>query len=76
MSSYVCDGCGEGMTRDEAALNYKYVHRQCTTFLCPSCLGERLGLSADTLRGMIRVFQRQGCTLFSIPDEASGTDSK
>lgn len=53
------------MTGDEASLNYKYVNRMAKEFLCPHCLGERVGLSADTLRDMIVVFRKQGCMMFS-----------
>ena len=53
------------MSGDEAALNYKYVSRQCRDFLCPACLGERLGLSPKALHHMIFVFRSQGCRLFS-----------
>ena len=60
------------MTSDEAALNYKYIGRHVTEFLCPVCLGQKLGASPDTLRRMIGVFRSQGCRLFSPlePDEA------
>lgn len=53
------------MTHNEAALNLKMVSRTTTEILCPNCLGEKLGLSADTLRSMIDVFREQGCILFS-----------
>lgn len=66
-----CALCGAGMTGDEAALNYKYVSRQCTALLCPDCLGKRLGLSSEELHRMIQVFRRQGCRLFS-PLESDG----
>lgn len=60
-----CVSCGSGMTGDEAALNYKYVNRQCRDFLCPVCLGKKLGVSSDELHHMIYVFRTQGCRLFS-----------
>ncbi len=60
-----CIRCGTGMTGDEAALNKKYLGRHVTSYLCPACLGERLGLSTDDLHHMIDVFRRQGCRLFS-----------
>lgn len=68
-----CVACSAGMTGDEAALNYKYVNRQCREFLCPACLGKKLGLSAEELHRMIRVFRIQGCRLFSplLPGELS-----
>ena len=53
------------MSGDEAALNYKYVSRQCRDFLCPACLGERLGRSPEALHHMIFVFRTQSCRLFS-----------
>ncbi len=60
-----CTRCGAGMTGNEAALNKKYIGRHVTSYLCPACLGERLGLSAEDLHGMIEVFRKQGCRLFS-----------
>ena len=60
-----CIRCDSPMTADEAALNYKYVNRMATEFLCPACLGERMGLSADALRRMIIAFRKQGCRMFS-----------
>ena len=35
MADAFCIVCGAGMTGDEAALNYKYISRQCRDFLCP-----------------------------------------
>lgn len=60
-----CVQCGRGMTGDEAALNLKYAGRHVTEYLCPTCLGEKLGLSAEQLRERITLFRRQGCRLFS-----------
>ena len=60
-----CVKCDAPMTADEAALNYKYVNRMAKEFLCPACLGERTGLSADALRKMIIAFRKQGCRMFS-----------
>ena len=60
-----CVKCGSGMTGDEAALNYKYVNRMAKEFLCPVCLGERMGLSVETLHEMIVTFRKQGCRMFS-----------
>lgn len=53
------------MTSDEAALNYKYVGRHVTKFLCPACLGQDIGASVETLHHMIFVFRQQGCRLFA-----------
>lgn len=60
-----CVKCGGGMTGDEAALNYKYVNRMAKEFLCPACLGERMGVSVETLHEMIVTFRKQGCRMFS-----------
>ncbi len=65
LSDASCPRCGAGMTGDEAALNKKYIGRHVTDYLCPTCLGERLGLSVEELHRMIEVFRRQGCRLFS-----------
>lgn len=64
------------MSGDEAALNYKYVSRQSQTFLCPSCLGEKLGVTEAQLHHMIFVFRTQGCRLFSplSPGETEKTE--
>ncbi len=43
MADAFCIVCGVGMTGDEAALNYKYISRQCRDFLCPACLGKKAG---------------------------------
>ena len=62
------------MTGDEASLNYKYVNRMAKEFLCPECLGERMGTSAEQLRRMITVFRKQGCLMFSpwVEEEETG----
>ena len=60
-----CVECDAPMTGDEAALNYKLTDRKTTHILCPACLGRKMQLSADTLQGMITLFRKQGCTLFS-----------
>ena len=60
-----CVACDAPMTRDEAALNYKLVDKKTTHILCPACLGKRMELPPETLRDMITLFRKQGCTLFS-----------
>ena len=60
-----CAACDAPMTGDEAALNYKLVDKKTTHLLCPACLGKRLELTPETLREMIILFRKQGCTLFS-----------
>lgn len=60
-----CVECDAPMTRDEAALNYKLVDKKTTRILCPACLGKRMELPPETLRDMITLFRKQGCTLFS-----------
>ncbi len=39
--------------------------KKTTRLLCPACLGKRLELKPETLREMITLFRKQGCTLFS-----------
>ena len=68
-----CMKCDSPMTADEAALNYKYVNRMATQFLCPACLGERMGLTAEALHRMIVAFRKQGCRMFSPWDEDEDT---
>ena len=60
-----CVECDAPMTWDEAALNYKLVDKKTTHILCPACLGKRMELPPETLRDMITLFRKQGCTLFS-----------
>ena len=60
-----CAECDAPMTGDEAALNYKLVDKKTTHILCPACLGRKMELTSDTLRGMIDLFRKQGCVLFS-----------
>ena len=60
-----CAECDAPMTGDEAALNYKLVDKKTTHLLCPVCLGRKMELTSDTLRGMITLFRKQGCVLFS-----------
>ena len=60
-----CAECNAPMTGDEAALNYKLVDKKTTRLLCPVCLGRKMELSPDILRGMIDLFRRQGCVLFT-----------
>ena len=49
----------------KASLNYKLVDKKTTHLLCPACLGKKLELTPETLREMITLFRKQGCTLFS-----------
>ena len=60
-----CAECDAPMTGDEAALNYKLVDKKTTHLLCPVCLGKKMELKPETLRDMITLFRKQGCTLFS-----------
>ena len=60
-----CAACDSPMTGDEAALNYKLTDKKTKRILCPVCLGKRMELSPETLRNMIDLFRRQGCSLFS-----------
>ena len=60
-----CAECDAPMTGDEAALNYKLVDKKTTHILCPACLGRKMELTPDTLRGMIDLFRKQGCVLFT-----------
>ena len=71
MADAFCIVCGAGMTGDEAALNYKYISRQCRDFLCPACLGKKLGLSPDELHRMIQVFRAQAKRLYSLPHSST-----
>ena len=64
-----CVKCDSPMTGDEAALNYKLVNRFAKEFLCPVCLGQRMGVTAEHLQGMIVTFRKQGCMMFSPWDE-------
>ena len=60
-----CVECDSPMTRDEAALNYTLVDKKTAHILCPACLGRKMELTPDTLRGMIDLFRKQGCVLFT-----------
>ena len=60
-----CVECDAPMTGDEAALNYKLTDRKTTHILCPACLGRKMELSPETLKGMIDLFRKQGCSLFT-----------
>ena len=60
-----CVECDAPMTGDEAALNYKLVDKKTTHILCPTCLGRKMELSPETLKGMIDLFRKQGCSLFT-----------
>ena len=60
-----CVECDAPMTGDEAALNYKLVDKKTTHILGPACLGRKMELSSKTLRGMIDLFRKQGCVLFT-----------
>ncbi len=60
-----CVACDAPMTGDEAALNYKLVDKKTTHILCPACLSQKMALSPETLREMITLFRKQGCTMFS-----------
>ena len=60
-----CAECGSPMTGDEAALNYQLVDKKTAHLLCPACLGRKMELSQESLREIITLFRKQGCTLFS-----------
>ena len=59
-----CDVCGGRMSRDETALNKKLVGLETEEFLCLTCLGEELGVTAEDLEHKIEDFKESGCTLF------------
>ena len=61
----VCEKCGKGLTHDEIGLYRKIVTRNAVSFLCVSCLAEKLSLPPKDLLEMIDRFKRAGCTLFS-----------
>ena len=60
-----CAECDAPMSGDEAALNYKLIDKKTTRFLCPACLGKKMGETPEHLHKMITLFRKQGCTLFS-----------
>ena len=60
-----CAECDAPMSGDEAALNYKLIDKKTTRFLCPLCLGKKMGETPEHLHKMITLFRKQGCTLFS-----------
>lgn len=60
-----CYECDAPMTGDEAALNLKLIDKKLTRYLCPACLGKKMGESPEHLHKMITLFRKQGCTLFT-----------
>ena len=60
-----CEKCGAALCGDEVGLTRKLINRGADRFQCYACLGERFGLDAEDLFGMIERFRRQGCGLFA-----------
>lgn len=60
-----CKTCERQLVSDEVSLNYKLISRECTAFLCLSCMAEYFGVTEEKLNAKIAQFKRQGCLLFA-----------
>ena len=59
-----CPGCGRETDSFDIGFFRKMINRGATECLCRACLGAQLGLTAEDVARLIRLFQRQWCALF------------
>lgn len=64
MNPSTCKECQRSLIPDEIGLNYKLISRECTEFLCMTCLGKAFGVTEEILQNKILQYKRQGCLLF------------
>lgn len=60
----VCMKCGKTLTFNEIGAHKKFINRGSMTFLCKSCLAEKLDVTVEEIDRKIEQFKMQGCTLF------------
>ncbi len=61
----LCMQCGRELTYNEIGAHKKFINRGSKSFLCKSCLAEKLGVTVPDIDRKIQQFIQQGCTLFS-----------
>lgn len=59
-----CRKCDKPLSGDEIGLHKKLWDKRDTTYLCLTCLAERLHCEPSLLQKKIRQFREQGCVLF------------
>lgn len=59
-----CMNCKKELTHNEIGAYKKFVNRESTSYLCISCLSNRLDIPENFILQKIEHFKSQGCTLF------------
>lgn len=59
-----CMQCGRELTFNEIGAHKKFINRGSKSFLCRSCLAQKLDVPAELIDEKIEYFKMQGCTLF------------
>ena len=60
----LCKNCKKELTFNDIGAYKKFVNRGATAFLCKSCLAQKLDVPLEMMEEKIKVFKKQGCTLF------------
>ncbi len=64
MPKTVCAECGSSLTYNEIGATKRFINRSATEYFCFRCLAKKLGCSETLIMEKIRLFKKQGCTLF------------
>ena len=59
-----CTQCGKELSADEIGLTLKLINKNCTSYLCISCLAQKFKVTEDDLRDLVERLRAEGCTLF------------
>ena len=60
----LCKVCQKELSFNDIGAYKKFVNRGATEFLCKSCLAKKLDVPLEMIEEKIKVFKKQGCTLF------------
>lgn len=60
----LCKNCQKDLTFNDIGAYKKFVNRGATEFLCKSCLAKKLDVPLEIIEEKIKVFKKQGCSLF------------
>ena len=60
----LCMTCQKELSFNDIGAYKKFVNRGATEFLCKSCLAKKLDVPLEMIEEKIKVFKKQGCTLF------------
>lgn len=64
-----CESCWDNLTTDEIGLNLKLLGRYTRNYFCTACMAKRFKTTEAVLFEMIRMYQEEGCMLFSPPEK-------